>query len=84
MQWLVNALATDDVKKGGDRPPYLKHISSSKNATSRYRIAIGFLPEIFSRHWLASKRKKILERSSPLSRQDVKANSPGTCSWWST
>ena len=41
-------------------------ISLSKKSTSRYRIAIGFLPKLFSRHWLANKRKKFLERSSPL------------------
>ena len=35
VQWLANALVTDDVKKGGggDRPPlYLKHISSKKKS----------------------------------------------------
>ena len=33
MQWLVNALVTDDVKKrgGGAIAPYLKHISLKKS-----------------------------------------------------
>ena len=66
MQWLENTLVTNDVKKGAIPPPYLKHISSKKKATSHYRIAIGFLPKVFSRHWLVNKRKKIFERSSPL------------------
>ena len=66
MQWLLNALVTDDDKKGGGAiAPYLKHISSQKsNFQLSYRDRVS--AKIFSRHWLANKRKKILEGSSPL------------------
>ena len=52
MQWLVNALVTDDDKKGGGGDIPEAH-SFEKKATFRYRIAIGFSLKNCSRHWLA-------------------------------
>ena len=62
--WTRLSLMTSK-RGGGDRQPTWS-IFLRKKATCRYRIVIGFLSQIFSRHWLAKKRKKILERSSPL------------------
>ena len=75
MQWLVGAVVTDDVKRGGGAiAPLPEGYFFEKKTTSCYQIATGFLPKIFSRHWLANKRKKMLERSSPLNTHAMKLN----------